>query len=417
MTGNDFVFFKSQIQVLNAPYQDLSQFNSQEWLLFGADNLYPQHLNQLLASCEHESILKTKVDYTVGSGLGFSATDHVRQEYFNNINDEYDIDELLKRTAEDYIMYGGFAWELRYSYDNSRIARIAHQPFANVRVKNPYKNEMRVDGYYISNQWVHASIGGRDIAFIPRNDYKAAERDVTVPYLMYYANYSPIIEYYPIADYHGGIEYMLTDIELSKHHRLAVNNAFSPSLVMSMPFKPDTKEQIEELEQRVKSKYIGTNNVGQVMLLFTDADETGRMPEIHQISQQNMADIYTNLQNLTTQKIITAHRLTSPTLAGLSGSGGLGGNANEITVSRDDFMDTIIKPSYQNPILKELKKILAYNRMNTDVWFKPLKDNITYLDPSMLSQIMSINEMRTQSGLPPIKDGDQTLEFLPIDYK
>ncbi|MFK2122504.1 hypothetical protein ACIXHP_15325 [Bacteroides fragilis] len=53
-------------------------------------------------------------------------------------------------------------------------------------------------------------------------------------------------------------------------------------------------------------------------------------PVITPFNASANADIYNNVEGIVFQKIVSAHRLSSPTLAGVSGSGNLTGNAAEI---------------------------------------------------------------------------------------
>jgi len=65
-------------------------------------------------------------------------------------------------------------------------------------------------------------------------------------------------------------------------------------------------------------------------------------PVVTSYTASNNADLYNNVDEIIFQKIISAHRLTSPTLAGLSGSGNLSGNANEIINSYVLYNHTVI---------------------------------------------------------------------------
>jgi hypothetical protein len=66
-------------------------------------------------------------------------------------------------------------------------------------------------------------------------------------------------------------------------------------------------------------------------------------PEITPFNASANADIYNNVESIIFQKIISAHRLSSPTLAGIAGSGNLSGNAKEIISSYILFNYTVIE--------------------------------------------------------------------------
>lgn len=72
------------------------------------------------------------------------------------------------------------------------------------------------------------------------------------------------------------------------------------------------------------------------------------------------------------QKLMVAHRVTSPMLLGIKDSTGLGNNAEEIETATLLFDNTVIRP-FQNLIIKALDQILAVNGISLDLYFKTLQ--------------------------------------------
>jgi hypothetical protein len=72
------------------------------------------------------------------------------------------------------------------------------------------------------------------------------------------------------------------------------------------------------------------------------------------------------------QKLMVAHRITSPMLMGIKDNTGLGNNAEELKTASILFENIVIKPM-QETILDGLNKILSYNDLRLNIYFKTLQ--------------------------------------------
>jgi len=82
-------------------------------------------------------------------------------------------------------------------------------------------------------------------------------------------------------------------------------------------------------------------------------------PDITPIPQNGADGYYTTINDMVTQKILTAHRITSPMMLGIKTEGQLGGREEVI----DAFLlwfNTVIEPMQQD-ILAELETLLSIN--------------------------------------------------------
>lgn len=87
------------------------------------------------------------------------------------------------------------------------------------------------------------------------------------------------------------------------------------------------------------------------------------LPQITAFDASKNADLYNNIEGIIFQKIISAHRLSSPTLAGVSGSGNLSGNAGEI-VSAYILYNYSVIAQLRRKILDHLNKFTRINGLN-----------------------------------------------------
>ncbi len=392
----------------NLPYQNLNNRNVYEWIPYDWDNLYPQKLIKFLDSSVHNSIIQSKTNFTAGSGLIWDLEDDTLNNFFENINDDYGVNELMKRTAYDLILFGGFSWQIKWNVLGDRIVSIKHLDYSKVRVENP-DNKGYSDGYYISNNWFY----GRNRAnqYTPYNPVKVCKFDEYCIYpqeacLYNFNNYNPIIDFYAVPDYHGVINYLEVDLEIANFHLNNVKGGFMPSVIIDMPFTTDEQYQAE-YQKNFEDNFMGSNNAGNAVINWANRrgdDNNPLYPQITQVENANHYEVFKYLQDNTTQQIISGHRLNSPTLAGLSGDGGLGGNGSEIAVALEMYMNTVIK-GYQKTLLDSLKKMLNINGYSTEVDFRFNMPISLIFSEALLPKIMTINEMRKATGLEPLPDG------------
>ena len=69
---------------------------------------------------------------------------------------------------------------------------------------------------------------------------------------------------------------------------------------------------------------------------------------------------------------MVSHRIVSPMLVGIKDNTGLGNNAEELQTASILMDNTVIRPM-QVTILDELEKILDYNGIELDIYFKTLQ--------------------------------------------
>jgi hypothetical protein len=92
----------------------------------------------------------------------------------------------------------------------------------------------------------------------------------------------------------------------------------------------------------LRQQFAGSSNAGSLMYIDTDSKENA--PDITPIPQNGADGYYSSVNDMVMQKIITAHRITSPMMFGIKEAGQLGGRAEVI----DAFLlllNQVIKPS------------------------------------------------------------------------
>lgn len=324
--GASYTVIKLSSQVKS--YPTFSK-NTKGWINYGSNNLLPQDIIELNSqSAINKAVIENKVTYICGAGL-------IDSEYYGQPNPSDSWDDLIERVSRDYVTFGGFSIQVILN-ENEQTVSLFHTDFSKIRVGKTDEYG-KVLSYFLSNDWTKTY--GK-YAPVEITAHGAEELKKGVPYLLYYKDYEPSLDYYPIPQYYSALNYIEADGLLGKFYRNSINNGFVPSTIITMPSNPSENEK-EQFQADIEASYSGTNGANSIVVLWGESQEV--KPVVTSYTASNNADLYNNVDEIIFQKIISAHRLTSPTLAGLSGSGSLSGNANEIINSYVLYNETVIK--------------------------------------------------------------------------
>lgn len=320
--------------------------NSKGWVNYDKDNLLPQRIIELNnESAVNKAVVDNKVTYICGAGV-------VDSTYYGQPNPGEDWNGLIEKLARDYVTFGGFCYQVILN-ENGKSVSLYHTDFSKVRIGEI--NEYGIClSYYLSNDWTktYGKYAPSEITA-----YGAEETQKGKPYLFYYKDYEPSLDYYPIPQYYSALNYIEADGLLGKFYRNSINNGFVPSTIITMPSNP-TQEHKEQFQQDIEASYTGANGASSIVVLWGESEEV--KPVVTSYAASDNADLYNNVDEIIFQKIISAHRLTSPTLAGISGSGNLSGNASEIINSYILYNNTVIQ-QMRRKILNTLDSFVINN--------------------------------------------------------
>ena len=316
------------------------QSSKGEFVKYGDDNLFPQHLIDLFNNSSiHNTCINAIVDGIVGEGLTANASWTLDKA--NNDGESWN--DIFKKVALDYKTFGGFSMEVIWSHDRKKIAEVYHIDFSMIRAKEKnYRG--KVEGFYLSNEWKnksHYRITAEDLTYLPIFDEKTKEEHPSQ--LLYVQPYRPGQEYYPLPDYVGALKVIELDAEVDNWHVNNIKNGLAPSLSITT-FTNANDEERRVIEGMLRSQYGGSENAGS--LLYMDVASREEMPEITPIPQNGADTYYTTVNEMVEQKVLTAHRITSPMILGIKTAGQLGGR-DEVTDAYLLLLNTVIRPMQQ----------------------------------------------------------------------
>jgi hypothetical protein len=332
----------------------LVERKNQFFISFGSDNGFPNKLIDLMNySSIHGTCVNATVDSIIGNGL--TTTNPETLDFANFENESWN--DIFKKVAKDLKLFGGFALEIIWSKDRTKIAEVYHIDFSYLRAKE--KNfRGKVPGYYIWDEWnginsyVNQSL--TDIPYLPAYNPNKKQDEPSQVYV--YQSYRPGMKYYPVPDYVGALKVIELDAQIDNFHLNNISNGVVPSLAITT-FTNANEEEREAIEIMLRNQYGGTENAGS--LIYMDVDSPENAPVITPIASNGTDVYYTTINDLVTQKILTAHRITSPMMLGIKTEGQLGGRT-ETSEAYLLFTNTVIKP-FQQAILDCFDEILKIN--------------------------------------------------------
>lgn len=332
------------------PYEINTQHH---YIKYGDDDLFPWHLIELVNNSSiHNTCVNAVVDAIYGEGL----TSNLPFALDKANNDGESWNDIFQKVARDFKIFGGFALEVIWSQDRSRIAEVFHVDFSYLRAKEKDERH-RVTGYYYSEDWGYrgtAKVRIDDLPFLPV--YNPDKRYDQTNQVIYFQPYRPGQKYYPLPDYVGALKVIELDAEVDNFHMSNIKNGLAPSLMITT-YTNASDDDRRTIENMLRQQFAGSSNAGSLM--YIDVDSKENAPDITPIPQNGADGYYANVNDMVMQKILTAHRITSPMMFGIKEAGQLGGRS-EVIDAYLLFLNQVIKPLQQN-ILDVFKVIFDIN--------------------------------------------------------
>ena len=393
MTDNKskFVFYNEPVSTYTIPVFDKDK--NKDYVNYGEDNNYPQYLVNLFnRSAKHNAILTAKQKYTYGRGLKIKeglVTDQAikAQAFLVRPNSFETLSDIFNKTVLDKRLYGGYALQIVWSKLSGKVAQVYHMDFAKIR------SNVDNTSFYYADDW---------------SDYrpKVTEFDAFNPekregvQILYYREYRPNLNTYPLPDYIGAIPYIESDVEVANFHRANLQNNFFFGGILNFNNGIPTDEEQRALVRRINNKHGSTDNAGRWIINFSDGSD--KAPNVISLQPSELDKQFDILNDTIQQEIFVAHRVTSPIFMGIRVEGQLGGR-NEMVDAFKLFEQNEIKPDQQH--FEELfNYIIGLNGINQPYEVQPLEPFSPEFTEQTLIQIATKNELREMAGLPKLEE-------------
>jgi hypothetical protein len=334
-----------------------------EWVSYGDSNNYFQYLiDRYNGSATNNAIINGIAELIYGKGL--DATDSSKKpDQYAKMKSLFSKDCMRKVTA-DFKMMGQCAFQVIYSKDHQQITEVHHMPVESLRAEK-CNDEGDVEAYYYAKDW--GAVENKKETPIRIPAFGFSEEGIEI---LYIRPYRAGFYYYSPVDYQGGLPYAELEEEVANYHLNNIKNGMSPSMLINFNNGVPTEEERYLIESRIGEKFSGTSNAGKFILAFNDNKEMAA--DITPVQLSDASDQYQFLADESMRKLMVAHRVTSPMLLGIKDQSGLGNNAEELKTASTLFDNTVIRPM-QETILDGVDKILAYNDISLNLYFKTLQ--------------------------------------------
>jgi len=375
-----------------------------DWIIYGAEkgdyyNNYPGYLTYLYnRSSKQNAFINGKVHYICGNGVGFDAhglnieAKASVNDFLNKPNDNGDtLKDVIKKSVLDKKLYGGFYLELVWN-KSGKSFEIYHMAYNSLRKA---KND---DGYWYSRDWANKrqdeeTTGLKYIdAFTPEGG--------TGSQIYCAKEYRPDLDYYPLPDYLASCVYAEIDVELSNYRLNAIKSGFNSGTIISFNNGRPTDEERENIEDKLKEKFVGTDQANSLLINFSASKESA--PTIARLAPQNVDTQLDSLNDQVTQELIIGHRITNPLLVGIKTPGELGGT-NQISESFLLYRSTYIEPN-QKEIEKEFNYLLTLKGFANRIYLKEVTPMQEVLPIEEKVKVMTKNEIREMFNLEAIEE-------------
>lgn len=329
---------------------------SSGWVAFGEKNTFPQDIIAANSrSPVNNSIIRSVVTYICGKGVRDTAAG--AKNYVGRPNPWEQWDDIIKPIARDFKQFGGFYGQVIVNRGSTTVSTF-HQDFSTVRVGQVNEKGDPLT-FRIAYDWSKTTGKNKPLEIEAWPGISKAKKGK--PYLFYYWEYEPGLRLYCVPDWFSAIEYVRADGQLGEFYNNSISNGFTPSVVIEMPENPDEIRKAQ-FQKDMEGAFSGAKGASSIVILWGNGSAGEVRPKITPFNAAGNADIYNNVEGIIFQKIVSSHRLSSPTLAGVSGSGNLSGNAAEIIDAYVLFNYTVIN-QMRRTILDVLNQFQRINKV------------------------------------------------------
>lgn len=329
--------------------EEVEKESRQGWVEWGEGNMMPQYLIDLYQSSPVHGSLVNSISFMI-AGKGFKSENPAAQVQIAKLK----LDDILPASALDLKLQGGVYWEVIYSMDHSKIVKVNHLPYENVRLAIT-DSEDHVCGVWYSRDWADIRKQKNRPEYVPMfNPEDASPRQV-----LFFHMHSVGSLYYPRPDYISSKDWIELTRHISEYHVNNILNGFFPSFHINFGNGEPSPEAQRMIMNEIERNISGTQNAGKFLITFSKSKDES--PDIQPFPVTDADKQYQYLSTEATSQIIVAHRVTSPLLMGVRTDGnGLGSNTDEIKAALYVFTKQVIEP-FQRIITDAVQDILAYN--------------------------------------------------------
>jgi len=314
------------------------------YIEFGAKNDYPNYLVELLnKSAKHNSIIKSKVNYITGNGFKTKGADPVGEQFIEQANPYESLNEISRKVSIDIETFGGAYLNIIWSEGGEIVSSIYHLDYTKVRT-----NADNTQFWYCED-WNDRKFK-KDVYNVFNTQLRQGSQ------ILYLKEYRPNLNAYALPGYYGALNYIESDIEISKHVLGNAQTGFSASKLITLPNGDPSDDEKRVIERKFTNRFSGADGKKFILSFTTDPS---RKPIIDDLGASDITkEDFGNVDKMIQQNIYAGHQITSPDLFGISTPGQLG-SRQQMRDSYEIFKNTYVndKQIFIEQIFSELAKL------------------------------------------------------------
>ena len=331
------------------------------WVPFGIymqDDFYPIITQTFNTSTTHAASIEGISDLIFGKGL------YTKNEAFTEALTKLIPQDELRRVVFDLKLYGNGAFQVIWNDDHTKIVKLYHTPIQTLRAEKLYDN-VKIQNYFYCIDWYDMKAQKAKIK-IPAYGTSNEQREI-----LWIKNYTPGKYYYSLPDWVSALQFTMAEAELSNLHINNIENGFLPLVMINMNSGVPAPEERDTIEDLIERKFTGTRNAGRFMLSFND--DVAQKPTVDIINIENLHEKFQYVAEYAQDRILVAHRITSPLLFGIrTENNGFSSQSEEMKTAYSILQTMTITP-FQNIITNILTDALeAGGYENTELYFEQL---------------------------------------------
>ena len=331
----------TKFSVLNLTRQDIPEIvedtkTRYQWVpvgIIGQDDYFPIITDSYQTSTTNAACVEGIADLIYGKGL--YCKDEVKDEVLQKILPQKE----LKKVTFDLKLYGNAAFQVIWDNSHTSIKKMYHVPVQNLRAEKIY-DTISVENYYYCTDWLDHK-AQRNKRLIPAYGTSMEQMEI-----LYIKDYTPGKFYYSLPDWISALQFSFSEAELSNLHINNIENGFLPLVMVNFNNGVPAPEERDTIEAMVEGKFTGTRNAGRFMLSFND--DPANKPTIDTITTENLHDKYQYVADYAQDRILVAHRVTSPLLFGIrTANNGFSSQSEEMKTAFSIMQTMTIQPFQQ----------------------------------------------------------------------
>ena len=303
------------------------------YIKYGENNDYPEYIVDLYnKSSKHSAIIKSKVHYITGNGWSGEADAQSFIDYANRVES---LDDLTRKVSLDIEIFGGAYMEVIWDL-SGKLAEIWHCDYVKIRTNKDNTQ------YWYKEDWKDNKVKPDVIAaFNPKQP--------TGKQILYVKEYRPNIGIYGLPSYFAALNYIESDIEVSKHILGNAQTGFSASKLITLPNGEPNDEEKRNVDNRLRKTYSGADGK-KYMIAFVN--DISRKPVVDDLGTSDLTkEDFGRIDSLIQTNIFSGHQVTTPSIMGIAEAGKLGSR----TEMRDGY--EIFKNTYVNAKQMHLESV------------------------------------------------------------